>query len=221
LIKQLIITLIKRHKKAAILTALPLFLFIKLAEDFLRSELTIFDNTIYSFLERFISRYLTHIMKTISYLGSPQILIVSSLVFLLVLQNYKFFKAYSGIILVNLAVSSTLNELFKVIFHRQRPDILQLVNAAGYSFPSGHSMTSLSFYGLMLYLICINTNIRWKRYVTITLLSSLILSIGISRIYLGVHFASDVLAGFSAGLVWLSVFIPLAKRFLRLNKINT
>ena len=215
-----VIKYFNKYRKAVFLTAFPLFLFIKLSEDYLRSELTIFDNAIYNFMERFISQDLTLMMKAISYLGSPQILIIFTLAFYLVFRKIKFFAYYRSIIVINLIVSSTLNNLFKVIFHRQRPDILQLVDVLGYSFPSGHSMVGLSFYGMLLYLYFVNAGSKWKKYAIIIFFCLLILSVGISRIYLGVHYASDVLAGFAAGLAWLTAFIPLAKRYLKLSKIN-
>ena len=117
-------------------------------------------------------------------------------------------------IALNLAIVSVLNEAFKVIFHRERPDILRLVEAGGFSFPSGHSMISMSFYGFIAYLFYANMKSRWK-YLIISMFSVIILLIGISRIYLGVHYASDVLAGFSAGLTWLAIFVML------INKINS
>lgn len=214
-----VIKYFNKYKKAVFLTAFPLFLFIKLAEDYVSRELTIFDETIYDYLKGFISKDLTLFMRAISNLGSPQVLFFISIVCFLVLRRHKFFRAYGSIIIINLIASSTLNELFKLVFHRQRPDILHLVKAAGYSFPSGHSMVSISFYGLLLYLYIINADKKPKKYIIITFLCSLIFLIGISRIYLGVHYASDVLAGFAAGLAWLTAFISIAKRYLRLKKI--
>lgn len=96
--------------------------------------------------------------------------------------------------------SRTLNWLLKEMFGRARPDIDQLVHAAHFSFPSGHAMNSMAFYGALLLLIRLYTTAKPALNRTIALfLLLLILLIGISRIYLGVHYFTDILAGYSAG----------------------
>lgn len=202
-----------RHKKTIFAITFPVLLFIKLGEDMIQNELSVFDNTLYKYVSRLISEDMTDFMKFISFLGSGSALIFIVLASMLLFRKNRKYFFYSKAIAVNLAAVSLLNEVFKVIFHRERPDILRLVEAGGFSFPSGHSMISLSFYGLIAYLFCSNMKSRW-RYLIAALLSVLILSIGISRVYLGVHYASDVLAGYSAGLVWLAIFITLANRLI-------
>lgn len=96
--------------------------------------------------------------------------------------------------------SRTLNWLLKEVFGRARPDIDQLVHASHYSFPSGHAMNSMAFYGALLLLGTLFTRAKpvLRRAITIFLMG-LILFIGASRIYLGVHYFTDILAGYSAG----------------------
>lgn len=203
-----VVKFFNKHKKTIFAIAFPMLLFIKLIEDLVQNELSVFDNIIYKYLRRLISEDMTDFMKFITSLGSGLILIIISLVSLCVCWRNIKYSFYSKMIAVNLAAVSILNETFKVVFHRERPDILRLVEAGGFSFPSGHSMISMSFYGFIAYLFYVNMKSRWK-YLTASLFSILILLIGLSRIYLGVHYTSDVLAGFSAGLAWLAVFITL------------
>ena len=113
-------------------------------------------------------------------------------------------------ILINLCLCGIINYGVKQVFRRERPNILSLVDISGFSFPSGHSMVSSSFYGFLVYLIYKYCKSKW-RYFGIAILTFLILFIGISRIYLGVHYASDVIGGFALGLVWLSVFVSIVE----------
>lgn len=117
------------------------------------------------------------------------------------------------IIAVNLVASSVFTEVFKLVFHRPRPEIHELIEIGGFSFSSGHSMIGISFYGLLLYLFYRNTENKYKKILIAAFFSLLILSIGISRVYLGVHYASDVIAGFSAGLAWLAIFLTFLIKY--------
>lgn len=200
-----------KHKKIILMTAFPLFIFIKLSEDLIRNELSSFDETIYKYVSEFISRGMTFTMKFFTFTGSWQALILIALVIYFFMFKYKKNLVFGHLIAVNLLSSILLNELFKVIFHRDRPDIFRLIDISGYSFPSGHSMIGLSFYGLLIYFLLKYVKSPWK-YIVNIVLGLLILMIGMSRIYLGVHYASDVIAGFSAGLAWLVVYIEIINK---------
>jgi prepilin signal peptidase PulO-like enzyme (type II secretory pathway) len=101
----------------------------------------------------------------------------------------------------------------KNIFVRQRPNILRLTDASGYSFPSGHSMASMVFYGFLIYLIYLNIKSKKIKISLICFLVLLIMLIGLSRIYLGVHYPSDVCGGFLMGLAYLVIFTKIYKEF--------
>ena len=122
---------------------------------------------------------------------------------------------------ISLSGASLLNTILKGLFHRARPDIVHLVKAGGYSFPSGHAMVAASFYGVIGYLLWLNLRNRSKsaRYIVVFTFA-LILAIGISRIYLGVHFASNVIVGYVVGGVWATACIVGLKE-IRYYKSNT
>lgn len=202
---------LNKYKLILYTLSVSLFIFIKFCSELMEKELSTFDTAIYKELSRLITEDLTDIMIFISIFGSAIVLIPLAVLLVLITWKSQKYALYGKMAAVNLVVVSVLNEVFKLLFHRQRPDILRLVTVTGYSFPSGHSMVGMAFYGFILYLCFKNIKKPWN-YCASCLLAVLIISIGISRIYLGVHYASDVIAGFSAGLAWLTIFIPLTNK---------
>ncbi|MDF9408890.1 MAG: phosphatidylglycerophosphatase B [Pelotomaculum sp. PtaB.Bin013] len=189
-------------------SSLLLVLFANLAEDLLEQELGTFDASITNFVQSYATERLTSLAIVITQLGSAFV----EITLLLVVGGYLIFRLkhiWETVALTSsLAGGWVLNILLKDIFHRSRPDIRHLVEAGGYSFPSGHAMVSAAFYGMLGYLLWMNLRERSKQsWYVIVLTCALILAIGISRIYLGVHFPSDVVAGFAAGGIWLAACI--------------
>ena len=207
----LVIKLFKKHKFTIFAITFPVLIFIKLSEDVIREELSVFDKNISSFLSNYISTNLKFMMQFLSLCAYTPVLIVMTVLIYFLFRHHEKYCKYWLIIGINLIISDLVVEIFKIIFHRDRPDIMRLVEVSGYSFPSGHSMVGMSFYGLIFYLFFINLN-NYKRYLSAILFSLLIFFIGVSRVYLGVHYASDVIAGFSAGLAWLVIYISFIKR---------
>lgn len=148
---------------------------------------------------------LTFIMLFITNFCNPIILILLSLVILLIFKD----KKMGLIIMINLLVSILLNIIFKGIIQRDRPLEDFLIIESGYSFPSGHSMVSMAYYGLIIYFIYKKIKDKRVRNVLMILIGLLILAIGFSRIYLGVHFASDVIGGFLISIIYLVCVIKL------------
>jgi undecaprenyl-diphosphatase len=174
-----------------------------------------FDETVYKFLTGFMSEGLTCFMKLMTFIGSGwsiTTLAVAIPFFVFILKMKKYYRT-ALLIPLNIAVGSLLNELLKQLFHRARPDILRLVKVTDYSFPSGHSMNSMIFYGFLIYLILSFVRSRSK-YPAAVVIGFLILLIGTSRVYLGVHYASDVIAGFIIGLAWLAFFVYISGKFM-------
>ena len=117
-------------------------------------------------------------------------------------------------IISNLVIVTILNQLLKNILQRPRPNEFRIIEETGYSFPSGHSMVSMAFYGYLIYLIYIYVKNKYLKCTLIVLLSILICTIGISRIYLGVHYTSDVLGGFLISISYLVIYISAVNKFL-------
>lgn len=166
-----------------------------------RKEL--FDLKAFNYVARFTTPFNTSLMQQITFLGTHKFLIPANLIltgYFLFVRKHK----WHSIKVATIALSSTaLMLLLKNIFSRQRPFFPLVEPALGYSFPSGHSMMSFSFYGLLIYLAARYINEKWLKTVAIFALAALIMLIGFSRVYLRVHYASDVLAGFSVGSIWL------------------
>jgi len=180
-----------------------MFIFVKLAEDLINNELKLFDQTVMSLIKNLDNPLTTKIMKAITQMGSPAIMISIAIVVWFYLFKVQKHFWDSSILITALVGSWTMNEILKRAFHRARPDIVKLIKVTGYSFPSGHAMVSFAFYGILAYLMWLNIRTKPLKYFSILFCSFLILAIGISRIYLGVHYPSDVLAGFAAGGLWL------------------
>jgi len=169
-----------------------------------------FDFAIITWIQSFISGKMTSIMEVFTFIGSAKgVISVAVITVIIMMVNKKWWETLFFIIAV--AGSHLFNDLLKWVFHRARPQIHPLITETGYSFPSGHSMSSIVIYGMLMFFLVLFFQKRWAKRAVIILLSLLILFIGISRIYLGVHYPSDVIAGFSAGGVWLVVCLIFLK----------
>ncbi|MGD8189597.1 phosphatase PAP2 family protein [Brevibacillus ginsengisoli] len=162
-----------------------------------------FDSTISSFIQSFETPTLTSVMEMFSFIGSGLMVVLLSL-FVLFYQ-YKFLKHRSELVLFIAVVagSGIMNQVLKSLFHRNRPSLHQLVEAGGFSFPSGHSMEAAAFYGILTYLLWRHIDSHAERGILVFLSTAMIILIGVSRIYLGVHYPSDVLGGYIASGFWL------------------
>jgi len=127
-------------------------------------------------------------------------------------------KKYGICITSNLILVTAINLILKNIVERPRPNEFRIIDETGYSFPSGHSMASMAFYGLLIYFAYRYIENKKIRTVICTVLSLLIPLIGFSRIYLGVHYTSDVIAGFLVSTVYLILFTSIAPKLLKLEK---
>lgn len=162
-------------------------------------------------VEKLRTPSLTKIMKIITMLGNANIIItICLLTSILIFKNH---KQLALIIPLNLIIVTCANQLIKQIIKRPRPFGYRLIEIGGYSFPSGHAMVGLAFYGLYLYIINkIIQNRKLKLILNITVITIIIL-IGISRIYLGVHYLSDILVGYFISAIYLLIITKILDKY--------
>ena len=200
---------------ALFVAALSMFLFV--ARRVFVLERTEFDFRVFNYLENFVSDRNTAIMNSFTFLGKHDFLIPANLI-LIAFFLFRKHKWYS-IKIPAIALSSLgLMFVLKNLFNRPRPDIPLLYEAAGLSFPSGHALMSVTFYGLMIYIIYkMVENKTWK-WSLIVFLIALIIIIGFSRIYLRVHYTTDVIAGYCVGFLWLVFAIYILNRMEKYSR---
>ncbi len=185
--------------------------FLALAEDVFNKEIMNGDIIGYKIISTFlISDFTIPIAKFITNFGGAIILIVVTIALLISIKNKKIRLS----IFSNLVIITILNQLLKRILQRPRPTEYRIIEETGYSFPSGHSMISMAFYGYLIYLIYKYVKNKYIKWISIILLSILICVIGISRIYLGVHYTSDVLGGFLISISYLIIYISVVNKYL-------
>jgi undecaprenyl-diphosphatase len=195
---------------AALFSAFILDYFLDLTEELQNDELVNLDETVTKWAFSYRSDRMTSVVTFITDLGdaTAYIILVPLIGVLLYFKGHRWRLTIQGIIV--LLSASLLNLWIKDMISRPRPlEDLRLVDAHNFSFPSGHSMSAIAFYGFLVYLTFKYVDNLFLKIFLIILEIALILGIGLSRVYLGVHYPSDVLAGFAAGLFWLMVCIML------------
>ena len=138
-------------------------------------------------------------------------------IIIILILSFIFFKnkLYPKLITINILSVVFINQILKHLIQRPRPNFPHLIKQGGFSFPSGHSMAAFGFYGFFIYLIYKSKLNKKIKIVLIAFLSLLILMIGLSRLYLGVHYATDVIAGFIVSLIFLIIFTNYVKKYLK------
>lgn len=167
----------------------------------LKGSLNKLDNTFYSKIK--IASLKTKIFKCITFLADAKLIAFLCLVLLILIAN----KRIPIAIIINMLIMWALIGILKRTFKRERPNIKRLVNEKGYSYPSGHTMTATIFYGFNIFLIILSNLIMPLKISLIIALSILILLIGYTRIYLGVHYLSDVIGALLFGSSYLLLYI--------------
>ncbi len=192
-----------RTNKRWIITAAAVVVFIAVLQDVIADDILRLDATAFSFFVIKLRRpWITGIMEGFSSLSSP---IVIGVMFLMVVA-FAPGRRPGLCAFVNLVSVVLINQVLKYIVQRPRPDGFRLISETGYSFPSGHSMVSMAFYGLCAWMVWNYERDRIMRWICCLAFSLIIVVVGMSRVYLGVHYASDVIAGFCVSLAWIGVY---------------
>lgn len=196
-----------RQKRRAALALSALAVFSVLLYEVLGGEVLRLDAAAHAlFVDALRASWLTPVMEGFSALASPLVLVVV----LLVIATFAPGRRPGWCCAVNLVFVALLNAVLKALVARPRPEGFRLVEETGFSFPSGHSMVAMAFFGLIIYLIWRYGAGGKRRIALAAVFAFIIVMIGISRIYLGVHYASDVLGGFCASLLWLVFYTRFA-----------
>lgn len=197
--------LIKNNSRWIVLIIL-LTIFIILLINMLNGNIKEFDNYIFSRIKSIRNENLTNMLIVITNIGGTTglfFITLATVIILFLLKKRKFAIAVT----INILISTSTYVILKNIIQRSRPDIQErLIEETGFSFPSGHSTNNMAFYCLAIYLIYKNVKSKRIRDILCMILSIIPIIIGFSRIYLRVHYPSDVLAGFCLGVICVIVF---------------
>jgi undecaprenyl-diphosphatase len=184
-----------------------LFFFAWLADEVLEGDAKTFDETVRVFVHEFASESLTALMRFVTMLGSTLFLsfLCVSVVVIFIVKNW---KRPAALLMITMSGAIILNFALKVSFGRVRPvPFFDTPLPDSYSFPSGHSLYAACCYCILAWLIATRIQNKLLRVLIWLFAVLLALLIGLSRIYLGVHYPSDVIAGFATAIVWISTVI--------------
>ena len=191
------------------LSSICLSLFIVLSITLIEKKPFFFDQTVIEAVRAYSTPAMDGFMLFMTELGSSfmlGLLLIISMIWLVAKRKNLYGMLFY---LITVAGGGLVNLFLKNFFERERPDLNRMIEATGYSFPSGHSMGSMTYYGFLVYLILRSNRKPLSKAGWGMFFCLVIVLIGISRIYLGVHYPSDVLAGYMAGGVWLVLCISL------------
>ncbi|GAB4239697.1 MAG: hypothetical protein Kow0049_27160 [Stanieria sp.] len=181
----------------------------KLSEDVLEREAFSFDKAILLWIHQFANPTLDKIMLNITRLGNPSTVVSITLVTLGILWWRRYYQE-AKIFLLNFLGGAVLSYGLKLAFSKPRPHLWKLlISETSYSYPSGHALGSMVLYGFVAYLL--GTHLGQYAKVFYFIAAILIAAIGFSRLYLGVHWPTDVIAGYGVGFLWITFSITMLK----------
>jgi len=189
----------------ALLAVAALLLFLWLGEDVHTSRTQDVDNQVRTRVHAWASPALTRLMLRITQLGSTLTVTTLAVVTVVVFLKVKSKRA-TILLATDLAMALVLNTFLKDVFHRPRPQpFFGIPPPHTYSFPSGHALFSICFYGMLAALLSTRLKSQLGRVAVWIFAGLLVLAISFSRVYLGVHYPSDVVGGWAIALAWISV----------------
>jgi len=218
LIREIITEIELKTVLVSLLFLIALFVFGFLAHEVVGEDETSFDNKVFQFFSAFNSSQFILVNRILTAFGSTYFIISAYIV--LVIFLWLIHRRSDAINVTIVAVSSTLlMVLLKQFFHRQRPELPLIKTLTNFSFPSGHALCSFIFCSVIIYLVDKSKlDLKWKWLFSI-LLVLFSIAIGISRIVLRYHYATDVIAGFCVGFAWV-IFSLWMERKLTPRKVE-
>ena len=170
-----------------------------------------FDDTLGKWMRSFASPYLTVALRTVTRLGSTLVLSIIGVAVVAVFLYMRRLDRIGSLILL-MAGQGILQYGFKAIFDRQRPEpLFNYVIGDTPSFPSGHALASMCFFGLLAYYFSSDVSGRWRALAIWLAAAVMIFFVGVSRVYFDVHYPSDVVAGYLAGFIWTASVASIAR----------
>lgn len=202
---------VARLGAAFMLLIVPLAIFAELADDVRDKEPIGFDAAIQAWTHSLSAPWLDVLLALLTQLGGVMAIVVIAAGLVLILLS-RGRQRMASIVLFGVGGAAVINTILKLIFERTRPDVWEhLVVEHSYSFPSGHAMASSA---LALAVIAITWRTRW-RWLTLVAGSAYVILIGFSRVYLGVHYPSDIVAGWCISLAWVAMVALIINRYRR------
>ena len=199
------------YRKHVWLAVVSVVLFVMLAL-YVRAGITVgFEGWVYSETVEHMSPVMTSIVKGVTHLGDAPVVIGFCILLIIIPKTRKTIALPVSSAVI---ISALLNILLKDLFARERPDILRLINETSYSFPSGHAMINASLYTMLVLMIFKYIHSKTRRLALSTLCSLFVVVIGFSRIYLGVHYAGDILGGWIIGFALSIITYAIWKKFI-------
>ncbi|MEP6712516.1 MAG: phosphatase PAP2 family protein [Ferruginibacter sp.] len=162
-----------------------------------------FDEHIFALIHPYINGTNTVIIEVITFLGSQNFLLPANILLILFFLFIKKDKHDAWKVTAVAVTSTIVLFLLKFLLQRERPLVPLISKAHGYSFPSGHTFSSVVFYGMIAYIAYKNIKNKLVKWLVVAALVMLTFMVGFSRVYLKLHYASDVIAGFCLGIIWL------------------
>jgi len=218
------VTSIKKRRLEFLTLSLPLgisaavaslIFFAWLSNEVLAGETRQFDEVTRAAVHHLASPTMTAIMRGISFTGSTIFLTTATIIMFIWFLTRRW-RREGWLLGITMLGASILNTTLKLTFQRPRPEpFFDLLAPRTYSFPSGHSLASFCFYGALATVLTARIENKTINFVTWLIAGVMVLVIGLSRIYLGVHYTTDVLAGYAAALIWIAVI-----RFLEMQLVR-
>ncbi|WP_318618310.1 phosphatase PAP2 family protein [Sporosarcina sp. YIM B06819] len=183
--------------------------FIYIATTVGNNSIASFDTTAIAFVQGLEAPWLTAILKVFTTMGSGYVVVPMALLLVVILYFGLRARPQAWLLLIVVTGTPLFNSLLKLYFKRERPDIHRILDAHGFSFPSGHAMISFSLYAIIAFIAWGFIKTAMGRVMLLLFTAFMILTISISRIYLGVHYPSDIIGGFTISALWLTIVITI------------
>ena len=193
---------------ALLIAVTALFVFGWLAEEALEGDTQKFDAFVRDAVHQLTTPGLTHLMQAFSVLGSVAVITALSLLAICIFVYFHHVRT-AALVAITMLGAGVLDLALKHTFHRARPMGFFGISPSSYSFPSGHALGSLCFYGVLAAILSARVRGRAARFCIWIATTILVTLIGFSRIFLGVHYPSDVIAGYCAAAVWVGMLVFL------------